>query len=263
MKPILEVRNLSISFTHYTSGLSQQKIEKVRNINLEVYPGEVLAIIGASGSGKSLFAHSLLGILPDNATLSGELFYKNAILDDNRIKKIRGEEIVLVPQTVDALDPLIKVGKQVQLAVKKGDPVKKQREAFARYQLDQKVAEMYPHEISGGMARKVLVSIAFLSNARLIIADEPTPGMDSQAINETLYRILNFRNKRTAVVMIMHDVSTALEIADRIALFLDGEVIEVARTEQFKGKGEKLVTSYAKKLWNALPQNSFKLINES
>jgi len=259
MQPILETNKLSISFTQYSNGLQQQQLINLKEISLKVNPGEILAIIGASGSGKSLFAHSIFGLLPGNAQVSGDIFFKGNRLNQKRIEAIRGKEIALIPQTLQVLDPLIKVGKQVELSVKRGDPKEKRQQAFEYFQLEPEVANMYPHEISGGMARKILVSIAFLTNAELIIADEPTPGMDPDAINDTLKQIAKLQNENTSLILIMHDIETAIKIVDRITIFLEGKIIETAHVDQFQGDGELLTTSYAKNLWRSLPINGFHL----
>jgi len=259
MQPILETNKLSISFTQYSNGLQQQQLINLKEISLKVNPGEILAIIGASGSGKSLFAHSIFGLLPGNAQVSGDIFFKGNRLNQKRIEAIRGKEIALIPQTLQVLDPLIKVGKQVELSVKRGDPKEKRQQAFEYFQLEPEVANMYPHEISGGMARKILVSIAFLTNAELIIADEPTPGMDPEAVNGMLKQIAKLQNENTSLILIMHDIETAIKIVNRIAIFMEGEIVETAHVDQFQGDGELLATPYAKSLWRSLPINGFYL----
>lgn len=257
MEPILKVRDLSISFTQYTKGLRQREISVVKNLNIESYPGEVLAILGASGSGKSLLAHAIFGILPSNARMSGEILFEGEPLTEKKLRKLRGNGLAFIPQTVNSLDPLMKVGKQVQYSVKDGDKVKSQKNAFARYGLKPEVGEYYPFQLSGGMARRVLVSTAMLNDARLIVADEPTPGMDPESIDETLSNIRELVDDGSSVMVIIHDIETALKIADRIAILYDGTVIETAKKEAFHGKGEQLKHPYSRALWNALPQNGF------
>lgn len=257
VEPILTVKNLSISFTQYTKGLRQREISVVKNLNIESYPGEVLAILGASGSGKSLLAHAIFGILPSNARMSGEILFEGKPLTEKRLQKLRGNGLAFIPQTVNSLDPLMKVGKQVQYSVKKGDKVKRQQEAFAGYNLEPEVAGYYPFQLSGGMARRVLVSTAMVNDARLIVADEPTPGMDPESIDETLSNIRALVGEGSSVMVIIHDIETALKIADRIAILYDGTVIETAKKEAFHGKGEELKHPYSRALWNALPQNGF------
>lgn len=90
MEPILKIRNLSISFTQYEKGTKQRKIETIRNLSLEILPGQVAAVVGESGSGKSLLAHGILGILPYNSQMEGEILYDGRPLDKKRAEELRG-----------------------------------------------------------------------------------------------------------------------------------------------------------------------------
>lgn len=107
---ILSIRHLSISFSRYERGLKRTWLNTIRDLSLTVHAGEMVAVVGASGSGKSLLAHAVLGILPYNARWSGEITYCGEALDEARLKKLRGREIALVPQSVSYLDPLMRVG---------------------------------------------------------------------------------------------------------------------------------------------------------
>ena len=117
-EPILSVRNLQISFNQYTKGLKRVDLKVINDLDIDLYKGEILAVVGSSGSGKSLLAHSILGILPSNAAISGSMTYKNEELDEKRKEKLRGKEIVFIPQSVNYLDPLMNVGKQIKLSIK-------------------------------------------------------------------------------------------------------------------------------------------------
>lgn len=260
VQPILEVQDLAVSFSQYTEGLRQKELKVITSLNLTIHPGEVLAVVGSSGSGKSLLAHGILGILPSNATVTGTISYKGQSLTPKSQAALRGKEIALVPQSVNYLDPLMKVGKQVRTAVKGGDAIQAQREVFTRYQLHSQVEDLFPFQLSGGMARRVLVSTAVVSGAELIIADEPTPGLDAAAVKEALSCFRELADKGAAVMLITHDIETALSIADRIAVFYAGTTVEIAPAKDFKGKGEALRHPYTKALWRALPQNDFQPI---
>lgn len=259
LQPVLEMNNLSISFNQYVKGFKRQTVDKVKNINLKAYPGEVLAIIGASGSGKSLVSHAVFGVLPKNAIIKGDIFFKGNPLTNDYLKKVRGKEIAYVPQTIDALDPLLKAGKQVIFSIKEENKKEKLREVFQYYNLPNRAIEMYPFQLSGGMARRILASTALLTDAELIIADEPTPGMDQNAIEQTLSMMETLKGKNTAIIVIIHDIKTAIKIADRIAILKDGTIIETAPVDSFRGKGEHLETAFARNLWRALPENGFYL----
>ena len=113
------------------------------------------------------------------------------------------------------------------------------------------------------MARKVLLSTALVSDCKVIIADEPTPGLDEESLNEALKDFRNIADSGCAILMITHDIEAALKIADKIAVFYAGTTLEVANVSDFKGDGKNLRHPYSKALFNALPQNGFKPINGS
>ena len=214
--------------------------------------------MGSSGSGKSLLADSILGILPNNAETKGTILFNGAPLTTKRQEQLRGKEISLIPQSVKALDPLMKTGKQVQSVVRdKKNKKTIQEEAFLKLNLPPNTGDKYPFELSGGMARRVLIATAMLSGAKLIIADEPTPGLDEQAWEETLINIKQLSETNGGIMFITHDIHAALKIADKIAVFYAGETIEIANKEDFSGLGEHLRHPYTKALWRALPENDF------
>ncbi len=263
-EPILSVKDLGISFSQYTKGLRRRELEVITNLDIDLYEGEILAVVGSSGSGKSLLAHAILGILPDNATTEGNIIYKGKSLTLKDKEKLRGREIVFIPQSVNFLDPLMKVSKQVKISIEnKEEANKRQRDIFNKYGLDKKVDNFYPFELSGGMARKVLLSTALVSDCKVIIADEPTPGLDEKSLNEALKDFRNIADSGCAILMITHDIEAALKIADKIAVFYAGTTLEIANVNDFKGDGKNLRHPYSKALFNALPQNGFKPIKGS
>ena len=263
-EPILSVKDLGISFSQYTKGLRRRELEVITNLDIDLYEGEILAVVGSSGSGKSLLAHAILGILPDNATTEGNIIYKGKSLTLKDKEKLRGREIVFIPQSVNFLDPLMKVSKQVKISIEnKEEANKRQRDIFNKYGLDKKVDNFYPFELSGGMARKVLLSTALVSDCKVIIADEPTPGLDEKSLNEALKDFRNIADSGRAILMITHDIEAALKIADKIAVFYAGTTLEIANVNDFKGDGKNLRHPYSKALFNALPQNGFKPIKGS
>lgn len=254
---ILDVQDLSISFQQYGSGLKQEALTVMSNLSISLEEGEILAVVGASGSGKSLLAHAILGILPENAIIEGEIFYDGERLTPERLIALRGKEIAFIPQSVNFLDPLMQVGKQVKQSVRGGDAITAQQAVFERYHLHSSVGKMYPFQLSGGMARRTLLSTAAVSGAKVIIADEPTPGLDEVVIKEALENFREFANDGCAVMLITHDIESALTIADKIAVFYAGTVVEIASVQDFTGKGERLRHPYSKALWRALPRNDF------
>ena len=256
--PLLKVKDFSLSFPQYKEGLETNYIHVIRDFELTIHTGEIVAVVGSSGSGKSLLADSILGILPDNAETNGTILFEGAPLTTKLQEELRGKAISLIPQSVKALDPLMKTGKQVQSAIgNKKNRKKIQEEAFLKLNLPPNTGDKYPFELSGGMARRVLIATAMVSGAKLIIADEPTPGLDQQAWEETLINIKQLSQTNGGVMFITHDIHAALKIADKIAVFYAGETIEIANNEDFEGPGEQLRHPYTKALWKALPENDF------
>jgi peptide/nickel transport system ATP-binding protein len=224
--------------------------------------GEVLAVIGSSGAGKSVLAHAILGILPANAEIEGQILYQGEALTEERLKQLRGREIALVPQSVSFLDPLVKAKHAVRWAARMcglRDPearVAQQNACFA-VGLSEEASERFPFQLSGGMLRRLFLAIATVGKPTVLIVDEPTPGLHPKAVSESLQRLRGFADDGKAVLLISHDIAASLTVADRVAVFLDGTVVEVARAEAFQGQGERLQHPYSRLLWNALPQNAF------
>ena len=204
MEPILEIRHLAVSFTQYDKGLQKRRLETIQDLSLQVRPGEVAAIVGASGSGKSLLAHAILGILPYNSHMEGEILYDG-------------------------------------------------REALARYGLGPETEDLYPFELSGGMARRVLIASAAAERPRLIVADEPTPGLDTGTARRILGHFRELADEGAAVLLITHDLELALEVADRVSVFYQGESVEEITPEEFR-RPETLEHPFTRALWQAMQE---------
>jgi peptide/nickel transport system ATP-binding protein len=264
MEKLLEVENVSISFIQYTKGLNQRDLKVITDLTLDVSEGEILAVLGSSGSGKSLLAHAIFGILPENSRQRGKIKYKGKELSQEDKETLRGTEIALIPQSVNFLDPLMRISDQAigntENDAERKEKKIKQREIFEHYNLGPEVDDMYPFQLSGGMARRVLVSTALLSDPKLVVADEPTPGLDEKTVKETLNHFKHMKEDGVGVLLITHDIHAALEIADRIGIFYSGFVIEIAENKDFSGDGENLLHPYTKALYKALPANGFELI---
>ncbi len=258
---LLEIHDLSVSFRMYDHGLEQTDLKVISDLHLTVYPGEIVAIAGSSGSGKSLLASAILGILPGNATVHGHISYKGQQLSAERQRQLRGTKIALVPQSVAYLDPLLKVGQQAD-GHKKPYPTEKRRSLFKRFGLPDKTEQLYPYQLSGGMARRVLVSTALITDSELIIADEPTPGMSLNQALEALKMFREMANEGKSVILITHDIDLAFEFADRVAVFYAGTTVETAPASDFKKGPDVLRHPYSKALWRALPQNGFHSIED-
>ncbi|WP_270471973.1 ABC transporter ATP-binding protein [Collinsella intestinalis] len=232
----------------------------LRDLTLSVHEGEILALVGASGSGKSVLADALMGLFDANAVSSGEMWFDGSRVAPGDLGSLRGHGISLVPQGVSSLDPLMRVGEQVRGEARGADRrarredarrrMVRQRELFEAYGLASEVERMYPHELSGGMARRVLLMCALMEEPRLLIADEPTPGMDDESAAVAAHDLRAFAQDGGGVLLITHDLDFALSIADRLAVFREGTVVEETSVSAFR-RAEALRDPYARELSRA------------
>lgn len=132
-----------------------------------------------------------------------------------------------------------------------------QEALFEKYGLKKTDGELYPYQLSGGMLRRVLFATCVKQGIQLIIADEPTPGIHKEALDMVLKQLRDFADQGMGVMLITHDIISAVRIADYISVFKDGANIETAPANFFEGKGERLKEQYTRNLWLALPQNEF------
>ena len=253
MKPILAVKHLCVSFSRCEPG--QGTLTPVADLSLTVEPGQVAAVVGNSGSGKSLLAHAILGVLPRNAQVSGQIVYDGAPLTARRAEALRGRELALIPQGVTYLDPMLRVGPQIRRGRRDAASRRRCREALERYGLGPETEELYPFQLSGGMARRVLIAAAVADGPRLIVADEPTPGLDLRTAGRVLGHFRELAGQGAGVLFITHDLRLALSVADKLAVLRDGRTVEELTAAQFQsGEGGP----YARALWRAMPENEFR-----
>lgn len=263
---LLQLNDVHLSFTRYDTGLTRRDLPILNGVDFDVEKGELVAMVGASGAGKSVLAHAILGILPGNARVSGDIRFKGETVTPKQQKRLRGREICLIPQSVSFLDPLQKVGKQVRRAavlsgVNKRDANRVQRQVFDRYQLPDDVARLFPFQLSGGMARRVLVATATVGDADLVIADEPTPGLHPDIVRQSLQHLRELADSGKGCLLISHDLASAFKVADRVAVFYAGMVVEEARVSDFSDNGERLRHPFTRGLWTALPRNDFSALS--
>lgn len=254
---ILKIEHMTISFTQYEGKTaSQTELPVISDLNVSVHEGEIVAVVGSSGSGKSLLAHAVFGLLPQNAAVCGNIRYQGQLLDADKIKKLRGKEMAFIPQGVQYLDPLMRVGKQIMNGKKDAVSFARMRRLCERYDLEKGIERLYPFELSGGMARRVLLMTALMSQPKLIIADEPTPGMDLELAKRAMEDFRAFADEGNGVLLITHDLELALEAADRIVVFYAGTTVEEALVSDF-AEEESLRHPYTKALYRALPAHGF------
>ncbi|MCQ3003130.1 ABC transporter ATP-binding protein [Pseudomonas syringae] len=238
---LIDVRQLAVAYR-----FGGQVNQAVRGVSFQVAKGETLAIVGESGSGKSTMANAILGLLPDNAIVTGgELWVDGTDLthaSERQKRQLRGSTIGLVPQDpMVGLNPTLRIGKQIGEALIQAHGRRYPAvdadvlELLQQVGLDKPLlrARQYPHELSGGMRQRVLIAIALAGNPRLIIADEPTSALDvtvQRKILDHLQRLVAERG--ISLLIITHDLGVAADRADRVLVMKSGELVEQGPPQQ-------------------------------
>lgn len=260
---LLQLDDVSVGFERYMGrGVFAPRETRfvVERLSLSLHEGEILALVGASGSGKTLIADTIMGLFAANAQVTGNVWFDGTAMDERSLAPLRGNRIAFVPQSVESLDPLQRVGRQIERLAQgmtKQEARARRRELFARYRLDEETARCYPFELSGGMARRVLLIGALMNRPRVIVADEPTPGLDMELAVRAMDDFRAFANDGGGVLLITHDIELALRVADRIAVFQDGTVVEETAVASFASP-DLLQHSFSRKLWHALPEHGMR-----
>ena len=270
---LLQVEDLSVGFRMYDPdagsffAAKKKTVPVISGLSISVHAGEIVAVVGASGSGKTLLADAIMGLYEPNAQVSGRIWFDGTLQDAESLARLRGCGLSLVPQSVNYLDPLMKVGKQVRGAGRGSRAARtaraarsartaRQRALFERYGLAPEVENLYPHELSGGMARRVLLCCALMDGPRVIIADEPTPGLDLELAVRALDDFRSFADAGGGVMLITHDIELALRVSDRVAVFHEGTIVEETSVANFAAP-ETLRHPFSRALWHALPEHGF------
>ena len=260
MKNLLEVKNLNIDF-ETTGGYYQA----IRHLSFELQQGKTLGVVGESGCGKSITNLALMGLLPPNARLSAEQihFAGHDLLSfkEKYWQKLRGGEIAIIFQDpMSALNPSLRVGFQIDEALRVHHPQKQTswRQERVLQLLDQvgipdpgERAKAYAHELSGGMAQRVMIAMALAGNPKLLIADEPTTALDVTIQGQILSLLKQIqRENQMALIFVTHDLAVVANMADHIQVMYAGEIVE-------KGKAQEMIQSprhpYTEGLLKSLP----------
>ncbi len=238
---ILEIKNLNLSFL--SNGMSYQALY---NVNLALKKGEMLAIVGESGCGKTITAMSVLRLLPSNAEImSGSVIYNNQNLlqlKNEEMRKIRGKEIALIPQDpMTSLNPLFTIGSQLLEVIeihqrKKGSEAEKIAvEVLEQVKIPNAKERLkaYPHEFSGGMRQRVIIAMALACKSKIIIADEPTTALDVTVQAQIMKLIKEIQREfLTSFIFISHDFSLVYETAERTAVMYAGHIVENSPSDE-------------------------------
>lgn len=257
--PVLSIANLSIEFQRRDG-----PVRVVDDVSIDVMAGEIVGLIGESGSGKTLTALSALRLLPRGARIvSGSIALKDMSLrefSEPEMRKLRGDRMALVPQdAMQSLNPTLKVGRQVgePLEIHAGMKIKtalsKAIDLLADVQIPQaeERAAQYPHQFSGGMQQRAMIAMGLAMDPELLIADEPTTALDVTVQAEVLKILGRIREERkVAILFITHDLGIVAELCDRVYVMREGKVVE-------EGAVERIFTSpkhdYTRMLLDATP----------
>lgn len=227
------------------------------DISLEVHPGELVALVGSSGEGKSLLLQSILGLLPDTMRCRGDIWLDGQLLGEAGKVDQRGKSVCYVPQGVSALNPLIKVGPQLRRAAQLSGArlgLADVAEQLTHYNLQPELVEQFPRTLSGGMAKRVLASCAALTHARYILADEITSWLDDEHASQLLTHLKGFCQQGRGILWVTHDLSLAAKFADRIAVLHQGALHETLSAQELRENGG---SPWLQSLWAALPEQQF------
>ena len=260
-KPILSAKDVEITFS-----LRGNKLNAIRKCSLDLYDGETLAIVGESGSGKSVFTKTFVGMLDGNGSITGgSIMYDGKDLAKFKKEKewmtIRGKKIAMVMQDpMTSLNPLKKVGKQIQECIELHQGLKGAVAKKATLQILEKVGipypemryNQYPHEFSGGIRQRVVIAIAVACRPQILICDEPTTALDVTIQAQILELIRNLQAEyHMSVIYITHDLGVVANVADRVAVMYAGQIVEVGKVDEIFYDARH---PYTWALLSALPQ---------
>ncbi|MCX5416696.1 ABC transporter ATP-binding protein [Streptomyces sp. NBC_00059] len=260
-EPLLRVSGLTVALPR-----AGGDITLVDGVDLEVRPGEVLGVAGESGSGKTVTGMTLVGLGPDRASVTGSVRFDGRELvglPDREWARVRGRDIAVVFQDPSsALHPMLTVGRQITDHVRRHQGISRKQAAARAVELLDLVripggasaAARYPHQFSGGMRQRIAIASALACGPRLLIADEPTTALDV-TVQAGIVELLDELRRETgmAVVMVTHDLGVLSSVADRIAVFYSGRVIETGTVGEVIGAPQH---PYTRGLLQALPHAS-------
>ena len=233
---LLGIRNLKVYF-YSEDGV----VQAVNDVDLDIGEGETLGIIGETGCGKTILGLSILRLLSENTKVEGRILYKGEDLlklSEDEMRKIRGKEIAMIFQNpLSSMNPVLTIGTQVAEPVELHQHMDNQNAKekviemlkSVRIPSPSKRVNEYPHEFSGGMRQRAMIAMGLICMPSLIIADEPTTGLDvtiQAQIVELMKEVL--KDSGTSMLLITHDLGVAAELCDYIAVMYPGEIVEYA-----------------------------------
>lgn len=261
---LLSVENLAVSF-RMLRGTKKVLVQAVKDVSFYINKGEILGIVGESGSGKSVSTTAIPGLLPQNAEMSGKIYFKGVDLTNlsqKELRAYRGQKIALIFQEPGrSFDPLQNIGSVFFETFKVSEP------NITKEESDKKAAELlkdvglpdsfgrlkaFPHQFSGGQLQRIGIALALAQNCELLIADEPTTALDVTIQAQIISLLLQLKEERgLSIIFISHDINLVAQISDRICVMYHGNVVET-------GSAEKIMKNpshpYTKALISALPK---------
>lgn len=242
MSELLEIKNLSVGI-HTSAG----KVEAVRDVSLTLHAGEVLAIVGESGCGKSMLCKSIMRLLPKSAKIeSGSICINGtdiAKVKEREMRALRGKIFSMIFQDpMTSLDPTMTIGAQIAEAVLRHQPKMKREEVSRRViELMELVgirdakerSRLYPYNFSGGMRQRSVMAIALAGNPQILLADEPTTALDVTIQAQILDLLRDIQKElHTAMILVSHDLGVVARAADRVAIMYAGKIVEIGTAEE-------------------------------
>lgn len=242
MEDLLRVEHLSVGIQS-----PMGKVQAVRDVSFTLHPGEVLAIVGESGCGKSMLCKTIMKLLPKSAKIeAGKVFAGDVDITDyteKDMRKLRGKLFSFVFQDpMTALNPTIPIGKQIAEAIRIHEPKLSREEVHSRVirlmelvgiRDPEQRAKLYPYNFSGGMRQRSVMAIALAANPRILLADEPTTALDVTIQAQILDLLKEIQEKMgTATILVSHDLGVVARAADRVAIMYAGKIVEIGTAEE-------------------------------
>lgn len=257
---MLELKNITVRF-------GAGGVPVVEDVCLTVREGTKTVIIGETGSGKSVLILAILRLLPSTAIVTGEVIYQGIdvfSLSEEELAAMRGAKIAYVPQgSGNSLNPLHPIGKQVEESMAAGHLISKKElrgkvlALLKSFQLgdEEQLVKQYPHTLSGGMRQRVLVAMGVAPGADVVLADEPTKGLDAARVRLVENSFLRLEGK--ALICVTHDIAFARKIGEYVSVMYAAQQVEIASADDFF---EQPLHPYARAMLAAIPENGLKAI---
>lgn len=260
---LLEIKNLGIQFK-----TREGTVQPIRGVNFSLKKGETLGVVGESGSGKSVTSLAVMGLLPEQKSkiVSGSIHFNNqdiTHLSEREYRKLCGNEMSMIFQEpMTSLNPVFTIGEQLSEPLKQHKKMsKKERKEAIIHVLKQvgipraeQIIHEYPHQLSGGMRQRVMISLALLCEPKLLICDEPTTALDVTIQAQILELMKQIKKEKDmSLLFITHDLGVVAEMCDRVVVMYAGEIVEVAEINELF---DHPLHPYTKGLIESLPSNN-------